>query len=148
MAGAGAQDDLEGVVVAGGEEDAAVGPIGEGTDAQQKLGPIGDAGVGQDGLTPILQGRPVVEDEIAGIVVGGGGLEQGQQGVPDPELHGLVPRAVAVGQDVEAQDPRRRVGSGRDQGQQGKEGQGGQEDQDRSFHGDSMDREKVGQTFP
>ena len=90
----------------------------------------------------------MVEDEIAGVVVGGGGLEQGQQGVPDPELHGLVPRAVAVGQDVEAQDPRRRVGPGREQGQQSEERQGDQEDQDRSFHGDSMAPFARAQTFP
>ena len=142
-----AQDDLEGVIGARGEQGPVIGPVGEGADAQEELGPVGDAGVGEDGLAPIQQDRPVVEDEGTGVVVGGGGLEEGQQGVPDSELHGLVLLSVAVGQDVEAQHLRRRVGPGREQGQQGQERQGGEEKQDRSFHGDSMAKGEGRQTL-
>ena len=142
-----AQDDLESVVGARGEQGPVIGPVGEGADAQKELGPVGHARGGKDGLAPIQQGRPVVEDEGTGVVVGGGGLEEGQQGVPDPELHGLVLGTVAVSQDVEAEHLRRRVGPGREQGQQDQERQGGEEKQDRSFHGDSMAKGEGRQTL-
>ena len=137
MARAVAQDDLEGVVGAGGEAGAVIGPVGEVADAQQELGPVGDAGGGQDGSAGFQQGRPVAEDKGAGVLVGVRDLEEGQQGVPDPELHGLVRRVVAVGQDVEPQHRGRRLCGGH----QGRRRQQGDEQEQNDpcfhrFHGD------------
>ncbi len=103
MARAVPQNDLQGVVVPGGKRNAVVGAIREPADAQQELGPVGRACGGQGPLAQIQQGRAVVKDEGPGVLIGSGGLEKGQQSIPDPELHGLVPGAVAVGQNVEPQ---------------------------------------------
>ena len=148
MARAVAQDDLEGVVGPGGEEGAVVGPIWEVADAQQELGPVGDARGGQGGLADGQQGRPVVEDEGPGVLVGARGLEEGQQGVPDPELHGLVRRAVAVGQDMEPQHLRGGRPGRQLPRQQHQEGEGGKTDKQHSFHARSMDGADEAQTHP
>ena len=143
MALAGAQDDLQGVVIAGGEEGFVVSAVREGADAQEELRPVGNAGGGENSLTPGQQGSAVGEDEGAGVVVGSGGLEEGQQGVPDPELHSLVLGAVAVGQDMEAEHARRRGGPGRSKRQQGEEQTGGDQQDDHTFHGNSIAKGKA-----
>ncbi len=135
MASSGPQDDLQGVIGPGGEAHPSVGPVGEGPDAQKELGPIGGARGGKDPFAAIQQGGAVIQDEGPGVVVGGGGLEQGQQGVPDPKLQGLIGFAVAVGQDMEPQHPLRGPHGGHcPVGQQCQQQTGGQQDEHPSFH--------------
>ena len=98
-----AQNDLKGIVRSRREEDPGVGPVRKLADAQKELSAIAHAAGGQGLLAQLEQGRPVIENEGAGVRIAGRRLKQRQQGVPDPELHGLVRRLIAVGQDVEPQ---------------------------------------------
>ena len=84
------QHDAKGIVDPGGEEDALVGPVRKGGLPQQELGPVGSVAGGERLLAEGKQLRPVLQDEGAGTFVAFTAFKQGQQGVPDLELDGLI----------------------------------------------------------